>query len=90
VDRVGERVNEVVGKTDETLQGVTGGKAPRLPKVEVQVPKTGLEPTGSGTGTLPQAGQVLDGAQQGLLLPAPGVQLPRTGVTVPGTGLQLP
>jgi hypothetical protein len=58
--------------------------------VEVQVPKTGLEPTESGTGTLPQAGQVLDGAQQSLPLPAPGVKLPRTGVTVPGSGLQLP
>lgn len=90
VDRVGDRVNEVVGKTDGTLQAVTGGKAPRLPKVEVQVPKTGLEPAGSGTGTLPQAGQVLDAPQQSLPLPAPDVKLPRTGVTVPGGGLQLP
>jgi RNA polymerase sigma factor (sigma-70 family) len=90
VDRAGDRVNEVVGKTDQTLQGVTGGKAPRLPKVEVQVPRTGLEPTGSGTGSLPDAGKVLDGATQGLPLPAPGVQLPETDVTVPGTGLRLP
>jgi RNA polymerase sigma factor (sigma-70 family) len=89
VERLGNRVNEVVGKTDETLQGVTGGKAPRLPKVDLQVPKTGVEPTGSGTGSVPDAGKVLDGATQSVPLPVPEVRLPRT-VTVPETGLGLP
>ena len=81
-------MNEVVGETDQTLQGVTGGKVPRLPKVEVQVPKTGLEPTGSGTGTLPDAGKVLDGATQSLAGARRAAS--RDGCGRPGTGLRLP
>ena len=83
-----DRVNEVAGEMDQTLQGVTGGKHPRLPKVEVQVPKTGLEPTGSGTVHPARCRQGPRRRTQSL--PAPGVQLPETEVAVPGTGLRLP
>ena len=64
------------------MQGVTGGKAIALPKVEVQVPKTGLEPTGSGTGTsclMPQGGPRRDVQS----LPAPGAAS-RDGCGRPG------
>jgi len=89
VNGLEDGVNQVVGKTDETLQGVTGGKAPRLPKVDLQAPQSTLEPVVGETGRLPGTGQVLDDATRNLPL-APEAELPRTGVTVPGTGLTIP
>jgi len=89
VNGLEDGVNQVVGKTDETLQGVTGGKAPRLPKVDLQAPKSTLEPVVGETGSLLGTGQVLDDATGNLPL-APEAELPRTGVTMPGTGLTIP
>lgn len=90
VDRIGDRVT---GTVDDTLQGVTNGSAPRLPKTpKVQVPETGVTVPGTGgsSTTLPDAGDALGGLQQNLPVQPPAVKLPGTGVTVPDTGLGLP
>jgi RNA polymerase sigma factor (sigma-70 family) len=90
VDRTGDRVS---GLVDQTLQDVTGGTAPRLPKPKVELPGIDVGGTGSDDGssgtTLPDVGG-LGLPQPDLQVQTPGVTVPETGVTVPGTQLRLP
>jgi hypothetical protein len=89
VNRTTERVG---GLVDQTLQDVTGGRSPRLPKPQVQVPDTGVDLSSPGDGTskpgLPDVGGALGGQQ--LPVQTPGVNVPQTGISVPSTGVHLP
>jgi RNA polymerase sigma factor (sigma-70 family) len=91
LDRTGD---QVTGLVDDTVQGVTGGKAPKLPRPKVQVPDTGVSVPGTGGGSsqpsVPDVGGTIGGVQSNLPVQTPGVNLPQTGVTVPDTGLRLP
>ena len=84
LDRTGERVTGVV---DETLQNVTGNKAPRLPKPSLEVPDTAVNVPGADGGStqgLPSVEGVVGDVQSRLPVQTPGVNLPG------GTGVQLP
>ena len=65
-----------------------------LPKPNVQVPDTGLDLPGTGSGSsqpaLPDVGGTVGEVQKKLPVQTPGVKVPETGTTVPGTGLRLP
>jgi RNA polymerase sigma factor (sigma-70 family) len=85
VDRVGQ---DITGKVDDTLQDVSGGTAPRLPRPpSVQLPG-GDSGSGGSTSTpaLPSTGDALD-VPQVQVPQVPGVQLPETQVKVPGVRL---
>jgi hypothetical protein len=90
VDRTGDRVS---GLVDQTIQDVTGGTAPRLPKPKVQLPGIDVSAPdadgGSSSTALPDVGG-LGVPQPDLQVQTPGVTVPQTGVTVPETQLRLP
>ena len=87
-DKVDQTGKQVTGVVDETLQDMTGGRAPRLPQVDLPGGGTGSPSTGGGTSTprLPSTGDSLNVPQ----VQVPQVNLPKTGVSVPDTGLNLP
>ena len=88
VQRTGDRVT---GTVDQTLQDVTGGRAPRVPNVQLPGTNGGTPGTGGGSSSpsLPNVGGL--GAQQpSVQVQTPSVTVPQTGVTVPSTRLSLP
>ena len=91
VDKVDQTGKQVTGVVDETLQDVTGGRAPRLPQVDL--PGGGVSSPGTGGGTstprLPSTGDALS-VPQVQVPQVPGVNVPQTGVKLPGTGVKLP